>query len=426
MDSGYYIPHRAVIRGDKHITRVRIGYDCSKITEEDREYLKLLRFPENPKDLIQTLHLYRLPFGLTTSPFSLACVLKFHIKKFEDHPKCYEMLNSFLYVDDLCYGANTAREAYELTSTAIEMLKAAAFHLRKLKTNCSEQSNRVALVQALTLPECWGHYSGSDNPYYKRRICRHGGGEQWTTQVNSIMAKSGGENSPLLLLNVNKFSELDRLLRITAWEKRFAHNSKLDTTTFNKTICAEVLKEALRFWIKTFQLKHYGMEYRQLLSMNTVKKHLRIFNLNSEIDEDLPRLKGRLQFSSETVRAKHHLLLPSNDKFVELLIYDAHTKMCHEGVDITLTHLQEQFWIVKGRQYVKNVLNNCLICRRFKVKPGTQVVAPLPLDRIQEHPSFDVCGLDFAGPFFVHDFNSKCYLLIFACAVTRAFHLVYS
>ncbi|GFU35047.1 integrase catalytic domain-containing protein [Nephila pilipes] len=36
---------------------------------------------------------------------------------------------------------------------------------------------------------------------------------------------------------------------------------------------------------------------------------------------------------------------------------------------------------------------------RLKLKPGTQVVAPLPLDGIQEHPPFDACGLNFAGTF---------------------------
>ncbi|KAF8791614.1 hypothetical protein HNY73_006455 [Argiope bruennichi] len=53
------------------------------------------------------------------------------------------------------------------------------------------------------------------------------------------------------------------------------------------------------------------------------------------------------------MRAKHPWLLPSNDKFVKLLILDAHFKMGHLGVEGTLTHLREQFWIIKGRQFVK-------------------------------------------------------------------------
>ncbi|GBL92837.1 hypothetical protein AVEN_51225-1, partial [Araneus ventricosus] len=187
IKSGYYMPHRAVIRDDKITSQVRIVYDCSskanedkkslndsletgvnlyvnildailkfrenqvafcgdlekaflmiEIAEEDRKYLKFLWFPNDTVNSTQTFQLNRLPFGLTTSPFALACVLKFHIKKFkDDYPKCYEMLNS-LYVDDLYYGAETAQDAYQLTSSAIEILRSAGFNLRKLRTNCSE------------------------------------------------------------------------------------------------------------------------------------------------------------------------------------------------------------------------------------------------------------------------------------------------
>ncbi|GBM03534.1 hypothetical protein AVEN_95424-1 [Araneus ventricosus] len=187
IKSGYYMPHRAVIRDDKITSQVRIVYDCSskanedkkslndsletgvnlyvnildailkfrenqvafcgdlekaflmiEIAEEDRKYLKFLWFPNDTVNSTQTFQLNRLPFGLTTSPFALACVLKFHIKKFkDDYPKCYEMLNS-LYVDDLYYGAETAQDAYQLTSSAIEILRSVGFNLRKLRTNCSE------------------------------------------------------------------------------------------------------------------------------------------------------------------------------------------------------------------------------------------------------------------------------------------------
>ncbi|GFT86023.1 hypothetical protein NPIL_318501 [Nephila pilipes] len=44
--------------------------------------------------------------------------------------------------------------------------------------------------------------------------------EQRITQINSMMANLGGENLPLPILDVNEFSELDRLLRITEWVKR--------------------------------------------------------------------------------------------------------------------------------------------------------------------------------------------------------------
>ncbi|GBL73068.1 hypothetical protein AVEN_128225-1 [Araneus ventricosus] len=187
IKSGYYTPHRAVIRNDKITSQVRIVYDCNskanedkkslndslepgvnfyvnildvtlkfrenqvefcgdlkkaflmiEIAEEDRKYLKLLWLPDDTGNSTQTFQHNCFPFGLTASPFALVCVLEFHIKKFkDDYPKCYEMLNS-LYVDYLYYGAETAQDAYQLTSSAIEILRSSGFKLRKLRTNCAE------------------------------------------------------------------------------------------------------------------------------------------------------------------------------------------------------------------------------------------------------------------------------------------------
>ncbi|GFT22668.1 hypothetical protein NPIL_81971 [Nephila pilipes] len=61
-----------------------------------------------------------------------------------------------------------------------------------------------------------------------------------------------------------KTSELGRLLRIAAWVKRYVHNSKPDSSKLNGIICAPEHKEALSFWMKTIQIKHYGTEYRCL------------------------------------------------------------------------------------------------------------------------------------------------------------------
>ncbi|XP_055944124.1 uncharacterized protein LOC129975174 [Argiope bruennichi] len=745
--TGYYMPHRAVIRDDKATTQVRIVYDCSskggenkkslndsletgvnlnanlldvilefrenqiafcgdlekaflmiEIAEEDRKYLKFLWFPDDTGGLKQVFNFNRLPFGLTTSPFALACVLKFHIRKFRDkYPKCCEMLNS-LYVDDLYYGADTAQDAYQLTSSAIDILRSAGFNLRKLRTNCVELNklwfengykentdhgqgsgflglnwdpiedeiklnlkdvrnslefgitngtskrhvlrvisqifdpcglispfvitvkiliqelwkrslewdeqlpqdleekwntwcselsaidnlrierklftklrtndislhifcdaspkaygavayfryiteegsakvsfimskskvaplktltlarlelmaaligarlakylqdtfpslikrvylwsdskivihwvkgsakiwkpfvcNRVTQVQLLTSPHCWNHCSGSENP---ADLTTRGEsakaflssslwwtGPEWlsrpvhswpvqcssilsdsicdkeifsserrrTETVNTMVVTTNVDDCISSCINIDKYSNLRKLLRVTAFVKRFMNNSKPRSLKFSGPLSAFELQEALHSWIKATQIKYFGAEIHQLLSKSVISKDSCVYNLSPELDENnLLQLKGRLQFFSGDMRAKHPWLLPSNDKFVKLLILDAHFKMGHLGVEGTLTHLREQFWIIKGRQFVKKVLNDCLICRRFKVKTGEQVVAPLPPDRILEHSPFDVSGVDFAGPFFVNDSNDKCYLIIFTCAVVRAVHL---
>ncbi|GBM03663.1 hypothetical protein AVEN_134897-1 [Araneus ventricosus] len=616
IKSGYYMPHRAVIRDDKITSQVRIVYDCSskanedkkslndsletgvnlyvnildailkfrenqvafcgdlekaflmiEIAEEDRKYLKFLWFPNDTVNSTQTFQLNRLPFGLTTSPFALACVLKFHIKKFkDDYPKCYEMLNS-LYVDDLYYGAETAQDAYQLTSSAIEILRSAGFNLRKLRTNCSELnklwcengyeentdhgqgsgflglnwdpiedkiklnlrdvrnslesgiangttkrhvlriisqifdpcglispfvitvkilmqelwekglkwdeqlpsgleekwrtwcselahvdnlqierklfsnagmseislhvfcdaspkaygavayfryitegrvkvsfiiskskvaplktltlarlelmaaliaarlakyllntfpsltkeiflwsdskivlhwlkgsskiwkpfvSNRVAQVQLLTPPNCWNHCSGSENPAdfttrgeSTRKFLTSSlwwMGPAWLSQpvqswpvqclpnppdgmcgeeviaserrrtaiVNTMVTTTNDDNCISGCIDIDKYSNLGKLLRVTAWVRRFIHNAKPGPLKLSGPLCASELQEALYSWIKATQLKYFGRELKQLLSKGIISKDSSIYNLNPELDDNqLLQLKGR-------------------------------------------------------------------------------------------------------------------------------------
>ena len=57
-------------------------------------------FPDESDNSVQTLQRNHLPFGLMTSPFAVACVLKFHIRKFKDHYPDYCEMLGFMHVDD--------------------------------------------------------------------------------------------------------------------------------------------------------------------------------------------------------------------------------------------------------------------------------------------------------------------------------------
>ncbi|GFX38765.1 integrase catalytic domain-containing protein [Trichonephila clavipes] len=91
-------------------------------------------------------------------------------------------------------------------------------------------------------------------------------------------------------------------------------------------------------------------------------------------------------------------------------------------VYVKLTQIRETYWILCGRQTVKSCLKKCLICRRFKVRPGNQITAPLPENRIQAEFPFETVGIDFAGPIYTKN-DEKAYISLFTCAVTRAIHL---
>jgi hypothetical protein len=85
----------------------------------------------------------------------------------------------------------------------------------------------------------------------------------------------------------------------------------------------------------------------------------------------------------------------------------------------------EEFWILRARQTVKQVLHLCLPCRIAKGLPGVEIEAPLPTDRVTPLGPFAATGIDYARPLFVKVGNTlkKCYITLFTCATTRAVHL---
>lgn len=96
-------------------------------------------------------------------------------------------------------------------------------------------------------------------------------------------------------------------------------------------------------------------------------------------------------------RNKNPILLPGEHRFTELITDMTHRHRLHGGVSVTLTELREHFWNVRGRQIAKRVIQQCKRCARFRVKPASAPVAPLPSDMVNKTQPFEVVGIDFAG-----------------------------
>lgn len=130
------------------------------------------------------------------------------------------------------------------------------------------------------------------------------------------------------------------------------------------------------------------------------------------------------------ISARNPILLPPKHDFVQLIIKDAHNSVKHSGIRDTLTTIRERFWILRGREAVKQTIKKCVICRKVDGTPyKSQPFPDLPSERVSEDPPFTHVGLDFAGPLFINEGNSdqgdskKVYICLFTCASTRAVHL---
>ncbi len=157
-----------------------------------------------------------------------------------------------------------------------------------------------------------------------------------------------------------------------------------------------------------------------------LQHNLRLFH-----DENgLLRCKGRMENAPLTFETKFPLLLPRDSQLAELFILEAHERVMHNGVKDTLAELRSQYWIVRGRQLVRNVLAKCSICKRVEGR-GYEIpkAPPLPKFRLENDYAFLRIGVDYAGLLFFKNIYGtdhetyKSYILLITCAATRAVHL---
>ena len=92
--------------------------------------------------------------------------------------------------------------------------------------------------------------------------------------------------------------------------------------------------------------------------------------------------------------------------------------------------MRSEYWVVKGRQAVKEVVRKCVICKKVERKCySTPPAPPLPSFRVSEGLGFTSVGIDHAGPVFVKNIYEsdgtmyKTYITVFTCSITRAIHL---
>jgi hypothetical protein len=124
-------------------------------------------------------------------------------------------------------------------------------------------------------------------------------------------------------------------------------------------------------------------------------------------EQNILRCGGRIDNAPLSETTRYPYLLPTKHTFTTLVIMDAHLNQLHGGVNITVTHLRQTYWIPKIRQSVKTILRKCVTCHKVigKAYPKPDP-PPLPQERVQETIPFSVTGVDFAGPLYVKNYDN--------------------
>ncbi|GFU71868.1 integrase catalytic domain-containing protein [Trichonephila clavipes] len=88
------------------------------------------------------------------------------------------------------------------------------------------------------------------------------------------------------ILDINNFSSISKVFRITAWIRRFINNMKLIKAERIKTpLTAEQIEEAEEIWIKKVQAENFGIEINCLKENKNLPKDSKIRELNPFLNQ---------------------------------------------------------------------------------------------------------------------------------------------
>lgn len=192
-------------------------------------------------------------------------------------------------------------------------------------------------------------------------------------------------------------------LRILAWINRFKYNCLAKKKNMPKRNGSSLtMKEVF-----DTELILVGLVQNQVFPANSdFTDGLRVSK-----KDNLYCLITKISNRQDIYRFKEPLLLPNVHPVTDKIIEEEHLRHGHAGVQFTISKLRERFWIVKTRKAVKQVIKNCKVCRRLNAKVATVPIAPLPENRVKNTKTFEVSGIDLAGPLHLKD-GSKVWVVI--------------
>ncbi|XP_045449969.1 uncharacterized protein LOC123658650 [Melitaea cinxia] len=117
------------------VADIKMMFRQTVIHPDDRRY-QLILWRENPQDPILVYELNTNTYGLRSSPFlAIRSLWELADRERMLFPRAAAILKEDLYVDDICTGASTEREALLLRDELIGILASAGYELRKWISN---------------------------------------------------------------------------------------------------------------------------------------------------------------------------------------------------------------------------------------------------------------------------------------------------
>jgi len=267
-------------------------------------------------------------------------------------------------------------------------------------------SNRIAEIQQLTESFNWQHVPTAENPadllsrglaadkLRNSELWWHGPSflsknvSEWPQTRGAAETRIAEVSADCCMINQVHSTESSifakRLIRITAYCRRFIHNCK--NTKQHKTgpITATEAEEALLILLKMAQQESFSEEIKDIASnQRNSTKIKRLVSLNPFIDSGgVLRVGGRLRNSEFDNDKKHPIILSAKHQFSRLIFKDEHLRLLHAPPQLLLSSTRERFWVIGGRNLARQLVHDCVRCFRNKPRQAQNLMGDLPKARV--------------------------------------------
>lgn len=258
-----------------------------------------------------------------------------------------------------------------------------------------------------------------------------------------------GQNQTPFDIDIAKYSKLSTLIgcirQLLKWS---ATLYKLVPQPQNTVLTNFSRESILHLLTLADQRKYYAslFEKLQALPPNTIIYHQKHQIYKSELG--FLHIRPRMPQANTTLTPSDPLLLHYNSPFTKLLILHYHILNFHTGTNYTLAAMRKHYFVPRSMRTVTNtILKKCQICKVRYPKPlSPPMIAELPSFRLEKNTTpFTYTGVDIFGPFHTYQYvttttkpkdksekpktittrvDSKKWVLIFTCLVTRAVYLM--
>ena len=181
-------------------------------------------------------------------------------------------------------------------------------------------------------------------------------------------------------LHPSRYSNWTRLLRVRAWVHRFLNNCGMPPEERGSgELSSQEISDAETDIIKEAQQEAFQEEYKALANFKSVPQNSKLLSLNPILDEDgLLRSDGRLHYADYLpFDARYPVILPRKGGVTRLIGKSYHERSNHAvGNNHTLSLLSARFWIMQGREEIRDWKRQCCECRKRKAKAAKKIMAP--------------------------------------------------